>query len=119
MIEALDQPTLLVWLFATAGWLGDWLSTVWPDEQFVEKNPSVVRWFGDRPDPLAFGIAKVGSLAVFLLLSVAIDTVIRRDDAVPNALFGVDTALLLPVFVGVLGWVATVHNCRVRWRNRS
>jgi hypothetical protein len=118
MIESLDQPTLLVWLFAATGWLGDWLSTVWPDEQFIETNPFVVRWFGERPDPLTFGIAKVGSLAVFVLLSVVLDGLIRGDDAIPNALFGLDTALVLPVFVGVLGWVATAHNCRVRWRRR-
>jgi hypothetical protein len=114
MIEGVDLPAVLVWLFATTGWLGDWLTTVWPDEQFVEQNPFVVRWFGDRPDPLAFGLAKVGSLALFLVLTVALDTLIRRDDAIPDVLFGLDTALLLPVFVGVLGWAATVHNCRVR-----
>jgi hypothetical protein len=117
MLELVDQQTLLVWLFATTGWLGDWLSTVWPGGQFVEQNPLVVRWFGERPDPLAFGLAKVGSLAVFVLLYAALDALIRGDDAIPDVLFGLDTALLLPAFVGVLGWVATVHNCRVRWQN--
>jgi hypothetical protein len=117
MFDLLAQQTLLVWLFATTGWLGDWLSTVWPGGGFVEQNPLVVRWFGERPAPLAFGLAKVGSLAVFVLLYAVLDALIRGDDAIPDGLFGLDTALLLPVFVGVLGWVATVHNYRVRRQN--
>lgn len=112
-----QQWTLVVWLYATTGWLGDWLSTVWPDEAFVENNPLVVRYFGERPDPLAFGVAKLGALAVFVVLTWVLDVLIRLEATIPHSVFGLDAALLLPAFVGTVGWIAVVHNCRVRWES--
>jgi hypothetical protein len=112
----MDPIPILTWLFAISGWLLDWLSTVWPNDRFVEGNPFVVRYFGEQPDPLRFGLAKVGTLVVFAGLSLCLDWLLRSEPTLPRTVSGVSVGLVVPAFVGMVGWGATVHNIRVRRR---
>lgn len=108
-----------IWVFATAGWLLDWLSTVWPSGAVVERNPLVVGQFGRRPDPRWFGLAKLASLVAFFILFRLLDVLVSLDGAVPATVAGLRTALFLPLGVGVLGWGVSLHNLRVHWQARQ
>jgi hypothetical protein len=112
----MDQLSTIAWLFAVSGWLLDWLSTVWPNDQFREKNPFVVRYFGPQPRPLPFGIAKVASLVVIGGLYVFLRAVLRMETSVTASQYSGTIALMLPAVVGLLGWYATVHNLRLHIR---
>lgn len=112
----MDQVSVIAWLFAITGWVLDWLSTVWPNDQFREKNPFVVRHFGRQPRPVPFGLAKVGSLVVIGALYLALESLLAMEPGLPASLYGLSLALTLPAIVGVLGWYAFVHNLRLHIR---
>lgn len=109
----MDQISTITWLFAVSGWLLDWLSTVWPNQRFREKNPLVVRYFGPHPRPIPFGLAKVGSLVVFATLYLILQALLQTETGIPDSLYGISLALALPAGVGALGWYAFVHNLRL------
>ncbi len=115
----MGRVAVLVWLFVVSGWLLDWLSTVWPNPRLPEQNPFVRHYFGRYPDPLRFGLAKGASLAVFYVLTVTVRSLLQSSSSVPSVAFGVDLTLSLPAFVGVLGWVAFVHNVRLHVHARA
>lgn len=114
-----EPAVVTAWLFATSGWLLDWLTTVWPNERMVERNPLVVRYFGKHPDPFWFGLAKIVTLVVFLVLFVVVEILVGTDEAAPETVLGLQTGLWIPVFVGVTGWAASLHNLRIRRRLRN
>jgi|GEM_PF-5404144 hypothetical protein len=102
-----------VWGFATAGWMLDWATTVWPNEELPEKNPYVVNLFGEHPRPLPFGLAKLAGLGLIGLLYLFAEHLFQSYSYLPSVYHGLNTALLIPGVVAILGLYAFVHNTRL------
>ncbi|MDS0260765.1 hypothetical protein NDI56_15260 [Haloarcula sp. S1CR25-12] len=102
-----------VWGFAAVGWMLDWATTVWPDEELPERNPYVVNHFGEHPGPLPFGLAKVAGLGVLGLSYLVAEYLLGMYSYLPSVYAGVKTALIIPGVVAILGLYAFVHNTRL------
>ena len=106
----MDYLGVSLWAVAGIGWMGDWVTTVYPDEDYPEKNPFVVKHFGQFPSPIWFGMAKVASLAVMYLLSNLLNWFLVGTSILPASIFGYPIVYLVPLVIGGIGWHATLHN---------
>lgn len=104
---------IVVWLVAGTGWMLDWASTVWPNEEIPEQNPYVVKLFGKHPDPLRFGLGKLTGLVIAGILYCFYDMLSTSFDYLPVYLFDLKVALLIPILIGLAGWHGFIHNLRL------
>ncbi|MFQ3294029.1 MAG: hypothetical protein ACI8VE_001097 [Natrialbaceae archaeon] len=102
----------IVWLVASIGWMLDWASTVWPNEELPEQNPFVIQLFGEYPGPVIFGLGKAVGLVIAGVLYIIANNLFHSYSYLPTSLIGINTILFIPSTIGIVGWHGFLHNLR-------
>lgn len=106
----MNPVEISVWIVAATGWMLDWATTVWPDEDHPEQNPYVVDVFGEYPHPVKFGVAKGAGLVLAVILYRVANQLLISYRYFPESVYGIDSVLLIPSAIGLFGWHGAIHN---------